>query len=260
MPEKDFMKFIGKWLIGLLISAPSFSQAKEIRLAVGLALPPYYLSEQQSGLELEIIKESLAYKGHTLTPVFVPFARLIPSLASGFVDAAAPVNEGSGYLAGFYSNSHIRYKNIAVTLKSSNIEIANIADLAGLSIVAFQNATSYLEPHYGEVVQRNSRYSEKSRQDLQIRMLLSKRTDAIVLDEKIFKYFAINQGVNYEAEMALHPIFNSVDYKVIFSDAKLNQDFNAGLDHLKETGRYQAIIDSYLAPDNWFKKVNVTIN
>ena len=237
------IKLIWMLIITLQI-APSFG--KDIRVAVGMALPPYYLLEQESGIELDIIKAALAYRGHTLIPVFVPFARLIPSVASGFTDAAAPANEGSGYRQAYYSDSHITYKNIAVSLKASELVINNINDLAGHSIMAFQNATTYLSPEFGAIVKGNPRYSEKSRQDLQINMLRTKRTEVIVLDEAIFTYYANMQGVDIEAEMNKHPIFDSVAYKVIFNDSKVRDDFNLGLMHLKQTGQYQKIVDSYL--------------
>lgn len=228
---------------------PMIGKAEDIRLAVGLALPPYYLSEEQSGMELEIIKQALSYRGHTLTALFVPFARVIPSLASGFADAAAPANEASGYQVGYYSNPHITYKNIAVTLVSSGLDISSVNALANCSIVAFQNAKTYLSSDYADAVKNNPRYNEKSRQDLQIKMLVSHRAEVIVLDENIFKYYAVKQGIDYHAKMKIHPIFDSVAYKVVFNNERLMQDFNAGLAHIKQTGVYQQILDSYLTND-----------
>lgn len=219
--------------------------AKEIRLAVGLALPPYYLSQSESGLELDIIAAALAFKGHTLTPVFVPFARVIPSLANGFADAAAPANEDSQYVNGYYSDSHISYTNVAVSMASQAITIEHMSQLADLSIVAFQNASQYLPAEYQNAVANNRRYVEKSRQDLQINMLTSGRTEVIVLDLNIFKYYAKEQNVDTQ-RMVIHRIFDSVAYKVLFTDAQLCDDFNLGLAALHRSGQYQKILDRYL--------------
>ncbi|MFO6422550.1 substrate-binding periplasmic protein [Motilimonas sp. KMU-193] len=222
--------------------------AKDIRLAVGLALPPYYLAESNSGLELEIIAAALAVNGHTLTPVFVPFARVIPSLANGFADAAAPANESSQYQGGYYSDSHISYVNVAVSMASQGIELENVSQLSKYSIVAFQNASQYLPLAYQQAVAENSRYSEKSRQDLQISMLTSGRAEVIVLDLNIFRYYAKEQNIDTSA-MKVHRIFDSVAYKVLFNDINLRNDFNVGLVEIRNNGLYQRIIDRYLVAD-----------
>ncbi|MCE2570525.1 substrate-binding periplasmic protein [Motilimonas eburnea] len=219
--------------------------AKEIRLAVGLALPPYYLAQTESGLELEIIAAALAVKGHSLTPVFVPFARVIPSLATGLADAAAPTNEDSKYQNGFYSESHISYKNVAVSMVNKGIEIKDLSQLADYSIVAFQNASQYLPAQYQQAVANNMRYSEKSRQDLQINMLSAGRAEVIVLDLNIFKYYAKEQNVDTSA-MKIHRLFDRVDYKVLFNEAQLRDDFNLGLTEIRNNGLYQQILDRYL--------------
>ncbi len=47
-------------------------------------------------------------------------------------------------------------------------------------------------------------------------------------------------------EIVYHEIFKGTDYKVLFNDAGLRDDFNAGLAELQSTGRYQAIKDGYI--------------
>jgi polar amino acid transport system substrate-binding protein len=60
-------------LIGLGIGVSSV-QAKEVNFIFGLSLPPYVIQEASSGFELEIIREALAVKGHTLKPSFNSFS------------------------------------------------------------------------------------------------------------------------------------------------------------------------------------------
>jgi polar amino acid transport system substrate-binding protein len=104
--------------IGMMHTA---AHAKEIRMAFGLALPPYVISESQSGFELEIIREALALRGHTLKPMFAPLARVPDLLRDKQADAAergAPdLVEGQGF---FYSTvPAVHYQDYAVSLKKT---------------------------------------------------------------------------------------------------------------------------------------------
>ncbi len=117
--------------------------AKELKVAVGLALPPYIIENTKSGLEVDILKEALAASGHTIKLEFLPFARVPITMKDKTVDCALTINESSGITA-FYSDSHIAYQNVAISLKSKNVVVNTIADLKKYKIVAFQDATKYL--------------------------------------------------------------------------------------------------------------------
>jgi polar amino acid transport system substrate-binding protein len=41
-------------------------------------------------------------------------------------------------------------------------------------------------------------------------------------------------------------VANPMDYRPVFRSRQVRDDFNAGLKHMKETGRVQAIYDKYL--------------
>ena len=58
----------------LLYSSTVFSA--DIRMAFGVSLPPYVIAKSNVGIEVDIIREALAYKGHNLIPVYVPLARV----------------------------------------------------------------------------------------------------------------------------------------------------------------------------------------
>ena len=77
--------------------------------------------------------------------------------------------------------------------------------------------------------------------------MYSGRADAIVSDINIFKYYR-NQLKDFDtsAKIVLHEIFKGVGYKVLFNDAAIRDEFNAGLSELKKSGRYDEIIKSYV--------------
>lgn len=228
----------------LILFAVTTAHAKDVTLVAGLSLPPYIIQESNSGIEYDIIKEALAAKGHKLTLKYVPFVRVVVDYKNN--DGAITINESSG-ATGEYSDVVVTYQNYAISLKDKGINVANIQDLKDKKIVAFQNATKYLGDEYAAIAKGNSKYSEQGKQDLQVKMLYSGRADVIVSDINIFKYFRKTvKDIDTTAEITLHEIFDGVDYKALFNDAAIKDDFNAGLKQLKESGRYDEIINSYI--------------
>lgn len=221
--------------------------AQNIRVAVGLALPPYVLQGTDSGIELDIAREALALKGHTIIPVYLPLARVGRSLDSRSVDAALTMDESAGLNNVYLSDSHITYQNVAISLKARAIQLNEVADLGGYSVFAFQNATRYLGEEFAAMAANSRHYFEKANQATQIKMLFSERIDIIVLDINIFNYFRQNESnIDTSEPVVLHQIFPPNLYKVGFLDADLRDQFNEGLAELKRTGRYEDIIGSYI--------------
>ena len=219
----------------------------EVRLGVGLALPPYVISDQNKGMELDIVRESLALKGHKIVPVYVPFKRVASSFNSGATDGALTVNESSSIKGAIYSDSHITYQNVAISLASKGFEINSIEDLGSYSIVAFQHATQYLGDEYADMAKKNPKYLEKARQHMQISLLFSKRIDVVVMDINIYKYYKkLETRVNTNLNVDIFEVFEPTIYKVAFRDEAIRTDFNEGLKALRESGRYQQIIESYI--------------
>jgi len=226
----------------LLVSVNT--HARDITLVAGLSLPPYIIQEENKGIEYDIIKEALANKGHTLKLEYVPFVRLVVDYKK--FDGAVTINESSG-VAGNYSEVVVTYQNYAISLKDKNLSINSIQDLKPLNIVAFQNATKYLGNEFAELAKDNPNYAEQGNQESQVKMLYSGRADAIVSDINIFKFYRKNiKNFDTSADITLHEIFPGTDYKVLFNDSQIRDDFNAGLAELKSSGKYQAIIDGYI--------------
>ena len=47
-------------------------------------------------------------------------------------------------------------------------------------------------------------------------------------------------------EILLHEIFPGVDYKILFNDPAIRDEFNAGLKMIRDSGRYDEIIQDYV--------------
>lgn len=220
--------------------------AKELKVAVGLSLPPYIIQDSDNGMEVDILRQALADSGNTAKLVYVPFIRVPTSLSDGTAEAALTVNEAREIKDVVYSDSHITYQNVAIMLKSNPLKVASIADLGKVSVVAFQDATKYLGPEFAAMAKTNSKYAEQGKQELQVKMLFGKRTDIIVTDINIYKYFKQSiKDMDTSAEISIIELFPPTNYKVAFKDKAVCDLFNAGLKKLKENGQYDAILNKY---------------
>jgi polar amino acid transport system substrate-binding protein len=239
-----------KPVLGLLLAllAVTPAQAAEVVMAVGRSLPPYVIVDEWRGLEYDVVREALALEGHTLTPRFVSFARVVRELEGGMVDAAMTMRPDSGVKA-HYSDSHVTYRNYAITLASRNLTIKSINDLGGKSVLAFQNASLYLGPAYKAVADANPHYREEARQVMQPILLFMGRVDVVVADRFIFGWFAHDPEARGKVDtgqgLRFHPIFPATDYHVAFRDPALRDSFNRGLKKLRDNGTYARIVERY---------------
>jgi len=220
---------------------------KELKVAVGLALPPYNIQETDSGIEMDIVREALKPKGYVIQARFVPFARVRRDFMNHEVDAALTINPDSGIEA-FYSNEHLVCQNVVVTLKRNDFKIRTVNDLRDRSVLAFQDATLYLGKEFASMASQNSQYKEIAKQELQINLLYSNRVDAIVLDKNIFYYLRKrNDRVDTSQPIDVWQIFPPTPFSVAFADKQVRDDFNDGLKQLRESGRYDEIVKKYIA-------------
>lgn len=216
-------------------------QAETIKVAVSVSLAPYVLAESNGGVELQIIREALALKGHDIQLRY-PKLKQVPTLyQEGQVDAAMTINDAF-VLEGYFSDDYIKYQNYAITLKRKKLKIDTINDLKNKSIVAFENAKIYLGSDFMYAVEK-AEYREVANQIYQVHLLYSQRTEVVIADKNIFMYMKNKaKNINTKAFLSFHPIFKPSPYKMIFKKESLRNDFNQGLTQLKASGRYQQIL------------------
>jgi polar amino acid transport system substrate-binding protein len=240
------MRRIVTLMLALLSPLPAL--ASEVVLAVSHSTPPYLILEDWRGLEYDIVREALAQEGHTVAPRYMAFARIAREIESGQVDAAMPVLPDSGIKA-FYSDNHVSYHNVVITLAKNNFTIARPEDLAGKSVLAFQHARSYLGPAFHAMAEANGLYREEARQTMQPVLLYLGRVDAVVSDRFIFGWFANDPEVKTKADtsqtLRIHRIFPATHYRVAFKSAEMRDSFNRGLKKLRDSGEYDRIVKRY---------------
>lgn len=232
------------WLAG---SMPAM--AEQVRMTFGFSLPPWVLPEEDAGIEIEIVREALAHRGYELVPVYVPPRRIAHELVTGFVDAASkdqfePITEDGFH----YADVAFVYHAALFTMEDRALRIDAPYDLADLQVVAFQNASAHWPDWFADV-KNNGGYSEVVDQALQVRMLQRGRSDVVVADRTIFRHhlrqYEIETGTEAKP-VQVHEFAPAGGYAPIFRSAQIRDAFNEGLRHLKDTGRYQEIIQAYL--------------
>ncbi|WP_426415677.1 substrate-binding periplasmic protein [Aestuariirhabdus sp. LZHN29] len=224
----------------------------EVTLGVRTSIAPWAIEASDRGIELDIVRQALAYRGHSLKPVYLPFTRLKQQLETGAIDGVLLSIESLGLEGVYWSDSHVVFQNVAVTLAEHGFELGNVESLASrsLSIVAFPNARVLLGPAFSNAVDEADTYQEITNQFSQVRMLYRKRVELIVLERSIFEYYSqqARRAGDTLSEVTIYPLFKPIHYKVSFRYPGIRDDFNAGLQALRDSGHYQKIVDSYLKP------------
>ncbi|MGI2133202.1 substrate-binding periplasmic protein [Shewanella baltica] len=239
-------------LMGLLtLCGAQLGQAAEIKIGVSLSIPPYVIQETNSGLELELLNQALAVKGHTASIQYLPLARTFHELREGKLDGIINIKDGMLDNV-FYSNVAITYQNCAISLEANHFIINNIDDLNNKQVVSFQRASSLLGEEFAKMVKANSGYQEQARQVQQVYMLMKHRADVVVMDKNIFKYYlkqAYLEGKLTEKDLKqqaiCHQIFPPTEYKFAFLSEQIRDDFNAGLKQITQDGSLVALQEKY---------------
>jgi len=90
-----------------------------------------------------------------------------------------------------------------------------------------------------------------SDQLLQVKLLNLGRYDVVLSDRYIFKYFvkqveSVNSLVTHDVDEHKFTTPVPMDYRPVFRNKKVRNDFNLGLKQLKESGQFQKIYDKYI--------------
>jgi len=238
-------------VIIILLSNIIMAQGQKIIMSFGENIPPYTFPETNSGLEVEVIREALAFKGHVLVPEYYPLARVPLAFKDKWVDAATTdLGEDLTKVGGHYGKPAVWFDNVFITLKENNLNIKTPDDLKNLSVLSFQGAIKRY-PKWLNGVSREENYYEQNNQEAQVLSLDKKRVEVVLSDSKIFKYFTLKlkkeKGFIFKEVEEHHFVkLNVMDYRPIFWDKKIRDDFNEGLKHIKIMGKYDEIFNKYL--------------
>lgn len=219
------------------------STQQPIVVAASASLPPYVIEDTNSGIQLEILKA--AFKSQGISNIEIQYMsnkRAELQLMQGEVDIALnfpPVLTPRVYK----SDVLLNYQNVAVSLASKELKINSIYDLAGKSVLAFQNATNFIEAPFKSVTNILRSYEEVVNQKAQVDHLMKGWVDVIILERRVFLYyFEKYKQSGHVKPFVVHAIFKEAPRPAFFYSKSLKNTFNLGLGEIIESGEYQAII------------------
>ncbi|MBN1518903.1 MAG: transporter substrate-binding domain-containing protein [Spirochaetales bacterium] len=245
------MKRMMTLAIVLVLSLVALQGAAADEILFGFRpVPPYVMEnagKAPSGMEYDIIVAALAYKGHTVKPVMYPLARLIETMKTGTLQAAAPLLPVHNIPNATMSDVYLVYNNVAMAMKARQLQVATVLDLKKYSIMAFGNAKNVLGADFKTAAEASPNYMEEAEQITQIKLLFAGRIDVVVGESRILRYFikAPSTGVDAKQEVVEYRVFPPTEYRVAFLNPQHAKDFNAGLAAIKKNGTYDAIIKKY---------------
>ena len=250
-PSKFSLRFYTNVIVLLLAFSAQLSFAKELEMAFSKDIPPYIFQQQNKGIEIDIISAALAHKGHTLNPLYFPLGRIPLAFQERQVDAVMG-DMGVDLLPsqGVYAEPGIVYDNVFITLQRRGLSIKKPSDLDGLTVVSFQGAEKRYPEWLSKVV-KEKRFYGVSDQLMQVKLLNLQRYDVVLSDKYIFQYFVklMNKEGKVRASATNEHHFvevNPQDYRPVFRDEQIRNDFNEGFNMLKDSGKFQAIYNHYL--------------
>lgn len=228
-----------------LLLLPSILLAANVRLAVGLAKPPYVEEGGKSGMEAELAIATLQLAGHQVSVMQVPQARGLAMLRDGAVDAMITLIPGASDGV-FYSQPLLYYRNRAIVLQHSGIVLRQLGDLARYNVASFQNARLLFGNDYNKAVMAAPSYSEHADQDTLNRLLLNRRVDVVVGDEMVFHANRTQQDLSgHRPAVSSFALFGNSPRHVGFRSDLRRREFDAALLQLKASGDYQRIVQRY---------------
>jgi len=222
---------------------------EEVVMVFGQSLAPYIIEENNSGVELLIIKEALAFEGYELVPVYTELGRVAFMFDQNKVDAAHRyIDKGKKNSVIFYGNVTLEYHDVFFTLQERNITIESPSDLKDYTLLSFQNA----KKHYPRWLPEDYKHSQTSAQINQVKLLQLGLVDIVLSDKNIFSYNTKLYRLSLHGvlkDMRMHIFTSPYKYNPVFKSKKIAKAFNRGLKKLKGTGRYTEIISKSLQTD-----------
>lgn len=237
-------------LLSLILLLPIGSLVAEpLRVGVSFAIPPYVIKHEGRGIELDLLREAFAGSGYELEFNYLPLERTFRMLEEGKLDAI--INVKPGMLNNAYlSQPVLTFHNRVFTLAPTSI--GRMTDLRGLRVSAFQRARQILGADFARIADQNPRYEEVARQEGQVQKLLLGRTDAVILEQRVFQYYlaqltreAQSAGRYSTGQVREHDLFAPTRYHFAFRQAQQQQWFDRQLDNMRKDGRYERIFATY---------------
>ena len=233
------------WLWLLLVCWHT-TEAKDLLVIAGWDKPPYVISHQDSGYEVDLVRQVLATANHRISMLHVPYGRTYETMKQENADIALTLNAKSGVPPEILSQPYITYQNVAISLKKNNIKLNKLSDFRLFSVIAFQSASKVLGNDFASAVKENLLYIELPEQRRQVEMLLVGSVDVVVMDVNIFNYYSrVIKGENQMDDVNVYALFPPTHYSAVISDPELRATFDRAMANFKLSEQYRQLRQQY---------------
>ena len=223
------------------------AKAQQLQLLVGMEKPPYIKVESQTGYELDLLKAVVKRMGFDSQFIHVPNGRLLTLFSDGQADL---VSLQRGTPTGLYATQpYISYQNILIVRQDLQKDILSLDDLAGLRVMAFQNARQFLPPDYAMAIGKASSYLEVVDQQQLPALLLKNRVDALVMDRNVFWHY-YRQTAPTDTSLQVLNFFKPNQYHMLARTPEAAARFNKALAEVKQSALFASLQMQYFAELN----------
>lgn len=216
---------------------------KELILGIEHA-PPYVLSKQNSGFEVEIIRAALRAVGYRLRVEYMPTGRGVRLLINKRVDIVSPIYHEDRER--FYlSQTHIYHRPSLFSLATNDIEISAVEDVSSGSVAAYQGALTGFGAKFQHIARQCPLFVELTDSGRIVDMLYRDRVDLAILDLHTFQYFLKANELD-DTILRVHDLIEPIAAGAAFHDNLMKRKFEKGVRIILGNGEYERIASNYL--------------
>ena len=232
-------------LVGPTVGTVSASAQTVLEVGYSNTRPPYVMMDFRSGIEVEMVREATRRMGVRFEPVVVPNTRVMVLFQQGALDMVTLATP-KAFPDAVLSKPYLFFQNMAIARREDDLQIAALADLAGLRVIAFQNAKRLLGPAFRAALANTTSYAEVADQSRQVVMLSIRRADAVIADRRVFQWYnqAVGRlhGVGSAVRAEFFPVFPPTQYSAGFKSRALRDAFDQAIVDMRADGTYETIL------------------
>lgn len=247
------MKTILLFALLCTISVPSaaLTPGQTVTIGCSLSVPPFIIHQNNRGITLDLLRQSLAYEGIRLQLQYASNEDNVRAFNAGEIDGLCIGNPDTSPAGHFSTLPLVTFHNVAISLFRNYISLNSIDDLSRYRVQGFSMARHFLPAGYASAVESSPHYEEQPDQAEQVRALFSGTTDVIVMERTTFRYFLSQLRRQDPANLSTHQayrmaeLFTPTTYHAAFRSADLRDRFDRGFRQLTDSGEAAQISSSY---------------
>lgn len=216
--------------------------AEPLRVGMHLSAPWSFFNTkgERDGIEYQLLSRIFQRAGIAVDYEFHSYSRLLKQFADGKLDCASPVAiaiEGASY-----TQPYLPFQDVAVSLAERGLVLDNLLQLAGLRIVAYQQARQVLGPEFSQAVAQ-ANYIEIAKRELQLELLFNQRVDLVIGERRVLQYLAAELSPQHT--LKLHSLFAQQTYPAACWQPDITAILDKGLQQMADSGELQQVLAQF---------------